>query len=179
MAFSCLAVGEAVAHVFGLFLVLSAVALVAAFVRSLWKRAWSRAAAQCGMFVLGQVAFFGAAMGALVASEAVADWRGSGPWQESREKNGVVPFEVEYRIARFPPMFSGSYLTLDRRVAFVSGKRVEFGGGTGVEFRSLCAGRRCVRGGPLFVNSSLFSVNCLTLARNCSFFSGLSTVSVR
>ena len=134
VAFSCLAVGEAVAHVFGLFLALSAVALVAAFVRSLWKRAWSRAAAQFGMFVLGQVAFFGVAMGAMVASEAVADWRGPGPWQESREKNGVVPFEVEYRIARFPPMFSGSQLTLDRRVAFVSGKRVELGGGPAWNF---------------------------------------------
>jgi len=135
VAFSCLAVGEAVAHVFGLFLALSAVALVAAFVRSLVKRAWGRAAAQFGMFVLGQVAFFGVAMGALVVSEAVADWRGPGPWQESREKNGVVPFEVEYRIARFPPMFSGSQLMLDRRVAFASGKRVELGGGPAWHFK--------------------------------------------
>jgi hypothetical protein len=124
VVFSCLAVGEAVAHVFGLFLSLSAVALVAAFARSLWKRAWRRAAAQFGVFVLEQVVFFGVAMGALAASEAVADRLGPWPWAEAREKNGVVPFEVEYRFARIPPMFSGGMATLDRRVAFASGKRV-------------------------------------------------------
>ena len=128
VAFSCLAVGETVAHVFGLFLSLAALALVVAFVRSLWKRAWGRAAAQLGLFVLGQVAIFGVGIGALVASESVADCLGPWPWVEAREKNGVVPFEVEYRFARIPPMFSGSIATLDRRVAFASGKRVELSG---------------------------------------------------
>ena len=140
VVFSCLAVGEAVAHVFGLFLFLSAVSLVAAFARSLWKRAWGRSAAQLGVFVLGQVAFVGVGMGALIASEAVADRLGPWPWMEAREKNGVVPFEVECRFARLPPMFSGSMATLDRRVAFASGKRVGLSRGPAWNFEAYALG---------------------------------------
>lgn len=122
--FSCWTAGEAVAAAFAVPWGLSVLAWVAALARSLWKRAWGRAAAQLGIGAAGTVLFAAAGMGAMVGSEAIADMAGPGPWRGAKEKNGVVPFEVECRLARPVPMFSGGMVIFERRVAFASGKRV-------------------------------------------------------
>ena len=110
--------GQIVQLFFGVLLLLSGLTLVAAFVRSLWKRAWGRAAVQLGIGVVGAVGFVMALIATFFASAGIAfalGWRGK--WIEP-EKNGVVPFEVEYRVAH--PFLA----EFDRRVAFASGKRV-------------------------------------------------------
>ena len=105
--------------VFGALLLLSGLVLVAAFVRSLWKRAWGRAAAQLVLGLVGAVGFVCAWAVAAFSSMAVAYKMGwEAPWVGAEEKNGVVPFEVEYQRA---PAFTSEYF---RRVAFASGKRV-------------------------------------------------------
>ncbi len=117
--------GQIVQLFFGVLLLLSGLTLVAAFVRSLWKRAWGRAAAQLGIGVVGAVGFVMALIATFFASAGVAlalGWRGK--WIEP-EKNGVVPFEVEYRVAH--PFLA----EFDRRVAFASGKRVGIAMDTG------------------------------------------------
>ena len=112
--------------VFAALLLLSGLALVAAFVRSLWKRAWGRAAAQLVLGLAGAVGFLFAVAVAAFSSMAVAYKMGwVAPWVEVKEKNGVVPFEVEYQRA---PALSSEYF---RRVAFASGKRVGIAMDTG------------------------------------------------
>lgn len=107
-------------------LLLSGLALVAAFVRSLWKRAWGRAAAQLVLGLAGAVGFVFAVAVAVFSSGFLAYYMGwEAPWVEVKEKNGVVPFEVEYRRA---PAMSSEYF---RRVAFASGKRVGIAMDTG------------------------------------------------
>lgn len=110
--------GQIAALVFGVLLILSGLTLAAAFVRSLWKRAWGRAAAQLGIGVVGAGGFAVALVVAWFASAGVSfalGWQGK--WKEP-EKNGAVPFVVEYRAAH---PFLAEY---ERRVAFASGKRV-------------------------------------------------------
>ena len=112
--------------VFGVLLLLSGLVLVAAFVRSLWKRAWGRAAAQLVLGLAGAVGFVLALAVAVFSSGFVAYYMGwEAPWVGAEEKNGVVPFEVEYQRA---PAFSSEYF---RRVAFASGKRVGIAMDTG------------------------------------------------
>jgi hypothetical protein len=111
--------GCAVALLAAVFLGLSLLALAAAFVRSLWKRAWGRAAAQLLLGLAGAAVFTFVGIVAAFAMEGVP-WRA--PWVEVEEKNGVVPFEVEYRRA------PGGHF---RRVAFPSGKRVVIATDTG------------------------------------------------
>ena len=117
--------GQIVQLFFVVLLLLSGLTLVAAFVRSLWKKAWGRAAVQLGIGVVGAVGFVMALIATFFASAVIAlalGWRGK--WIEP-EKNGVVPFEVEYRVAH---PFLAEY---DRRVAFASGKRVGIAMDTG------------------------------------------------
>ena len=118
--------GQVVADVFGVLLFLSGLALAGAFVRSLVKRAWGRAAVQLGLGVVGVVGFVFAWALAVVSARYVGfelGWRP--PWKGAEEKNGVVPFAVEYQRA---PAFSSEYF---RRVAFASGKRVGIAMDTG------------------------------------------------
>ena len=123
-------VGEAAFLVFGGLLVVSLVLPVAAFFRSLWKRAWGRAAAHVGMYFAGAAVLVAAGMGALAGAEAIADrLKERQPWMAADGKNGVVPFEVEYRYSEPYPSLLGGVVRLDRRVAFDSGACVEVPGG--------------------------------------------------
>ncbi len=111
--------GQIAADFCGVLLLLSGLVLAAAFVRSLWKRAWGRATAQLVLGLAGAVGFVCA--WAVATFSATYIWFELGwrpPWVGADEKNGVVPFEVEYQRA---PAFSSEYF---RRVAFASGKRV-------------------------------------------------------
>lgn len=111
--------GNILSLVFLLLTLVSGLVLAAAFLVSLWHRAWGWAAAQ---LVLGLVIAVGFALGIPVAyfgSLAIANALGwQHPWMESEEPNGVVPFEVEFRPAM---TFTSEF---DRRVAFASGKRI-------------------------------------------------------
>ena len=117
--FGFTAAGNMVAMGFALLVVVSGMALAAAFFVALWQRAWGRAAAQ---LVLGLVIAAGFMVGIPVAyfgSMFIANAVGwQHPWMEAKEPNGVVPFEVEYRRAMSLPT------EFDLRVAFASGKRI-------------------------------------------------------
>ena len=124
--FSFLKAGQVVAGVFLVLLLLSGLALAAAFARSLWKRAWGRAAAQLALGLVGVVGVLCTCVVAVFSSLALAykmGWKAH--WVGAEEQNGVVPFEVEYRRA---PSLGAEY---DRRVAFASGKRVGIAMDTG------------------------------------------------
>ena len=111
--------GNILSVVFALLTLISGLVLAAAFLVSLWHRAWGRAAAQ---LVIGLVVAVGFVVGIPVAyfgSLAIANAVGwQHPWMESEEPNGVVPFEVEYRRAM---TFTSEF---DLRIAFASGKRI-------------------------------------------------------
>ena len=119
--------GVVAAVVFGVLLLLSGVVLAAAFVRSLVKKAWGRAAAQLLLGLGGAVGFYFAWVVAAFSAAYVGFELGwQPPWKGAEEKNGVVPFEVEYQRA---PAMSAEYF---RRVAFASGRRARIamdGGG--------------------------------------------------
>lgn len=118
--------GRIAVVVFGGLLLLSGLVLVAAFVRSLWKRAWGRAAAQLVLGLVGAVGFGLASVAAtLLATHGGFAFGLRPPWVGADEKNGVVPFEVEYRRG---PALGAEY---DRRVAFASGKHVGIARDTG------------------------------------------------
>ena len=122
--------GEVMFLVFAGLLLVSLVLPVAAFFRALWKRAWGRAAAHVGMYFVWSAVFVAAMMGASAGAEAIADrLKERQPWMGTDEKNGVVPFEVEYRYAKPHPSLFGGVVRLDRRVAFASGAHVEVPGG--------------------------------------------------
>jgi hypothetical protein len=126
MLFCFLVAGQIAAKLFGALLLLSGLVLAAAFVRSLWKRAWGRAAAQLLLGLAGAAGFVPAWVAAGFCSIGVAHKMGwHAPWVEVAGKNGVVPFEVEYRPAT---TFTAEH---DRRVAFASGKRVGIAMNTG------------------------------------------------
>ena len=110
--------GVIAAVVCGGLLLLSGLALAVSFVRSLVKRAWWRAAAQLVLGLGGAVGFYFAWVVAAFSAVYVGFELGwQPPWKGAEEKNGVVPFEVEYQRA---PALSAEYF---RRVAFASGKR--------------------------------------------------------
>lgn len=122
--------GEAMFLVFGGLLVVSLGLPVAAFFRSLWKRAWGRAAAHVGMYFVGAGLLVAVMMGASAGAEAIADrLKERQPWMAADEKNGVVPFEVEYRYSQPYPSLFGGVVQLDRRVVFDSGACAEVPGG--------------------------------------------------
>jgi hypothetical protein len=104
---------------------LSVLMWAAAFLRSLWKRAWRRAAAQLGIGIAGAALFMAAGLGAMLGAETIADKAGPGPWMEIKEGKGAVPFAVEFRIAKPCPMFSCCMVAFDCRVVFASGKCIE------------------------------------------------------
>lgn len=86
----------------------------------------ARVATQLAFGLAGLAVFVLASGVAAFSSMFVADrmgWRG--PWVEVKEKNGVVPFEVEYQPT---PVRPSEYF---RRVAFASGKRVGIAMSTG------------------------------------------------
>ena len=117
--FSFCAAGKLAEVAFGLLLLLAGLVLAASFVRSLWQRAWGRAAAQLLLGLAGTFGFTVAQLAARLSSMHLAYQLGwEAPWVGAKEKNGVVPFEVEYQRL---PSFTSEF---GRRVAFASGKRI-------------------------------------------------------